>query len=65
MERLDWTHGGTLPIGDKSAPEEIQRELPGVSKATFKKAVSSLYKQGKVQPGPFFIKLMTLTDDKD
>jgi predicted RNA-binding protein (virulence factor B family) len=65
LERLDWTSGGELPIGDKSTPEEIQNEFPGVSKANFKKAVSSLYKQGRVEPGPFSIKLMKLRDDKN
>jgi predicted RNA-binding protein (virulence factor B family) len=64
LERLGLTYGGELPIGDKSAPEEIQKEFPGVSKANFKKAVSSLYKQGIVKPGPFSIELMKHKDNK-
>ena len=32
MERLEWSEGGILPVGDKSSPEEINKEFPGVSK---------------------------------
>lgn len=49
---------GVLEVGDKSTPKEIDAVFPGASKAAFKKAVSSLYKQGKVKPGPFSISLM-------
>lgn len=37
-------HGGFLPLGDKSPPEEIHG-LVGLSKAMFKKAAGSLYKR--------------------
>lgn len=40
-------HGGTLPLHDKSAPEDIEKIL-GMSKKTFKKAVGGLYKDGLV-----------------
>lgn len=37
-------HGGQLPFGDKSDPEDIQRQLK-MSKKTFKKAAGMLLKQ--------------------
>ena len=49
---------GSLEIGDKSSPEAISEMFPGTSKSAFKKAVSMLYRQGKVQPGPQSISLM-------
>lgn len=50
MERLQ--NDGEIPIGDKSSPEEVARQFPGVSKIAFKRAVAALYKQGKAEPGP-------------
>lgn len=38
---------GTLPLHDKSDPEEIKRRL-GMSKKSFKKAIGSLYKQEQI-----------------
>ncbi|GGG52448.1 CvfB family protein [Hymenobacter glacieicola] len=43
--------GGTLPLGDKSEPDDIYRRL-GMSKKIFKKALGSLYKQGAVELEP-------------
>jgi hypothetical protein len=57
IDRLERTPGYVLNVGDKSPPEAIAEEFPGVSKVAFKKAVSALYKQGKVTPGPFSISL--------
>jgi uncharacterized protein len=37
--------GGTIPLGDKSGPEEIQKQLQ-MSKKTFKKAAGTLMKKG-------------------
>jgi uncharacterized protein len=37
------THGGTLPYGDKTPPEEI-REVFGVSKKAFKQAIGALFR---------------------
>jgi hypothetical protein len=51
LEKLQASKTGMLAIGDKSSPEDINRILPGTSKASFKRAVASLYKQGLVQPG--------------
>jgi hypothetical protein len=52
MDRLKWVSEGTLPVGDKSSPEEINREFPGVSKSAFKKAIGALYKKGSIKPSP-------------
>ena len=58
LERLEEIPDGVLHLGDKSAPEAIAREFPGVSKGNFKKAIASLYKRGIVRPGPTSISLM-------
>jgi predicted RNA-binding protein (virulence factor B family) len=39
--------GGKLNLSDKSSPEEIYDAL-GMSKKTFKKAIGSLYREGKI-----------------
>eukprot|EP00956_Cyclotella_meneghiniana_P027369 scaffold61142_cov57-Cyclotella_meneghiniana.AAC.6 len=57
MQKLN-EKGGVLSIGDKSPPEDISEIFPGASKKAFKKAVSSLYKQGLVDPKPDMISLM-------
>lgn len=57
LERLR-AKGGELQVGDKSPPEDIGAAFPGTSKSAFKKAVARLYKEGKVKPGPFSIKLI-------
>jgi hypothetical protein len=59
LQDSEW--GGSLPIGDKSTPSEISNFFPGVSKSSFKQAVSQLYKQGQVQPGPKSISLLPET----
>jgi predicted RNA-binding protein (virulence factor B family) len=41
-------NGGTLPLHDKSSPEAVKNIL-GMSKKTFKKAVGGLYKDGLVR----------------
>lgn len=40
--------GGTLPVSDKSSPEEIQRRF-GLSKGAFKKLIGALYREGKIK----------------
>lgn len=44
------SHKGTLPIGDKSSPEEIA-SLTGLSKKNFKRAAGALYKQHLITIG--------------
>ena len=39
---------GVLPFDDKASPEVIQREF-GLSKASFKRAVGHLLKEGKIE----------------
>ena len=40
-------YGGVLPFDDKADPEKI-REVFGLSKAAFKRAVGKLYKDRKI-----------------
>ncbi|HYH02479.1 MAG TPA: S1-like domain-containing RNA-binding protein [Bacillota bacterium] len=47
MNRLA-SNGGSIPLNDKSAPEQIKQEL-GISKAAFKRAVGRLLKEGAIQ----------------
>jgi len=55
---LDSMQDGVLALGDKSDPADIAAVFPGVSKATFKKAVSALFKQGLLlKPQPLEIQL--------
>lgn len=58
LQRLQDSRDGRLEIGDKSTLEEIRNVFPGISKTTFKTAVSYLYKLGKVQPQPYSISLL-------
>ena len=58
IEKLEGSSDGEIPVGDKSSPEEINKTFPGASKASFKRAVASLYKKGLVQPGAKSTKLM-------
>lgn len=57
LDRLETT-AGILNVGDKSSPEVINQEFPGISKSSFKRAVANLYKAGKVKPGPDSIELI-------
>lgn len=61
MERLQAE--GSIPVGDKSRPNDIEREFPGASKLAFKKAVAALFKDRKVQPGPFSVTPYSATQD--
>ncbi|MBQ8706736.1 MAG: hypothetical protein IJ523_01450 [Succinivibrionaceae bacterium] len=47
LDRLE-EHGGFLPFGDRTPPEEIQRVF-GVSKGKFKKAIGHLYRSKAVE----------------
>lgn len=58
LDKLSWAPGGVLQVGDKSSPEEIAKEFPGVSKSSFKRAVGALYKLGKIDPSPHSITLV-------
>lgn len=51
LEVLQKAPNGTLPLGDKSEPDDIYRRL-GMSKKVFKKALGTLYKRGQVQLAP-------------
>lgn len=49
--------GGSLPLGDKSAPEEIKEAL-GMSKNEFKRAIGRLYKKQVIEIAPDGIRLV-------
>src|SRR5688572_7129580 len=44
-------NGGSLPLGDQSSPDDIQRQL-GMSKKAFKRAAGNLYRQRLVTLEP-------------
>ncbi len=48
--------GGTLPVSDKSSPEEIQRRF-GLSKGAFKKLIGALYREEMIEISDHWIKL--------
>ena len=50
-------NGGVLPLGDKSAPEDIKATLQ-MSKNEFKRAIGGLYKQKKIEISPTEIRLV-------
>lgn len=54
--------GGSLPLGDRSSPEEIYQHL-SMSKKAFKAAAGALYKSGKVVPGPLSIRKVDPASD--
>ncbi len=47
LKKIDEDFDGLLPFDDKASPEEI-REIFGLSKAAFKRAVGHLYKERRV-----------------
>ena len=47
---------GVLPFSDKASPEVIKREL-GMSKASFKRAVGKLLKEGRIELSETSIRL--------
>ncbi len=54
--RLLEAHGGMLPIGDNSAPEEVY-QLTKMSKKVFKRSLGVLLKSGRVEAEPHSIKI--------
>ena len=53
VEALEGSPSMSIPVGDKSSPEDIAAYFYGVTKSDFKKAIGMLYKQGIAKPGPF------------
>lgn len=41
-------NGGSLPVSDKSSPDEIQKRF-GLSKGAFKKLIGNLYREGVIE----------------
>jgi predicted RNA-binding protein (virulence factor B family) len=58
LEAIEGSPDGIIPIGDKSSPQDISSYLHGVSKADFRKAVGSLYKEHVVVPEDFELRLL-------
>ncbi|MGK6352261.1 CvfB family protein [Parapedobacter sp. DT-150] len=50
--------GGTIALGDKSAPEDIQARFQ-ISKSAFKKAIGGLYKERLITLSDYEIRLVT------
>jgi len=59
LEQLQASPSGSIPIGDRSPPEEIKRLLgDDVSKSAYKQALGTLYKDAKIErPGKTEVKL--------
>ena len=53
---------GSIPLGDKSTPEDIASYFHGISKKDFKNAIGSLYREGLVSPGGLITSLVPDTD---
>ena len=49
-------NGGTLPVGDKSSPEEIKERF-NMSKKNFKKILGGLYKAGEIEINDYQISI--------
>jgi len=64
LEALEGSPLMSIPVGDKSTPEDVAAYFYGVTKSDFKKAVGMLYKQGIVRPGPFTTELIPEEDRK-
>jgi predicted RNA-binding protein (virulence factor B family) len=50
-------NNGSIPLGDKSSPEDIYNRLK-ISKKAFKKAIGSLYKERLIIVSDFEVKLV-------
>jgi len=62
LARCRESYNGEIDVGDKSTPEQINDAFPGASKASFKRAVSTLYKKRLVQPGKHSTRLTSEAD---
>ena len=58
LDALEGSPSGIIPIGDKTAPEDIGRYIYGISKTDFKNAIGALYRDGIVTPGEFETRLI-------
>jgi uncharacterized protein len=55
--------GGKLNLSDNSSPQDIYAVL-GMSKKTFKKAIGSLYREGKILLADTYIQAQPMTNDQ-
>lgn len=62
LEAIEGSPQGSIPVGDKSSPEDIKSYFYGVSKSEFKMAVGLLYNDGIVKPGK--LETVLIPEDK-
>ena len=48
MKALEESSTGSLPLGDKSLPEDIWKTFPGMSKGQFKSGIGALLREGAI-----------------
>lgn len=65
LDALQGSPTGSIPVGDKSTPEDISTYFYGISKTDFKNAVSALYKEKELVPGKYEISLPSEEDGVD
>jgi CvfB-like winged helix domain/SAP domain len=58
LSALESSRDGTIPVGDKSTPEDIWAHLPGMSKGQFKAGVGALLREGAIQTSEFLLTLV-------
>ena len=59
MDALEGSPEGTIPVGDKSSPDDISLYFRGLSKGDFRKAVGSLFKEKRLFPEDYRLRLVT------
>eukprot|EP01041_Mallomonas_annulata_P004866 gene4866-9694_t len=64
LEALEGSPSGSIPLGDKSSPEDVNSYFYGVSKRDFKNAVGALFREGIAKPDDFSLTLMTTEESK-
>jgi RNA recognition motif-containing protein len=55
LDALEGSPEGSIPVGDKSSPEDIASYFHGISKKDFKNAIGALYKEGLIVPGGLMV----------
>lgn len=63
LKKIYEEYDGLLPFDDKASPEKI-REIFGLSKAAFKRAVGRLYKERRIALEDGKIRMLSMTDNE-
>jgi CvfB-like winged helix domain/SAP domain len=58
LEALEQSKSGSLPVGDKSSPEDVWAQFPGMSKGQFKTGIGALLREGAVKTSEFVLTLI-------